>query len=111
MFLLSCLFNVDDFSDASVPVATTLPLPVIISPPTHCEDRGQIYQDGERWRPNGDPCTSCLCDRGFNLCLARSCYAACETTEQVFLPDVCCPLCPGMGNSLSFTHTLPHLQT
>ena len=87
-------------ADLQVPVATSLPPPpplsiVLVSPPTYCEDSGQIYENGATWNPNGDPCISCQCEEGLTLCLARACFAECESADQVFLPGVCCPLCPG----------------
>ena len=90
----------DATAEPSVPAPTSLPVPspiepvVVFYPATvHCEHRGQIYEDGATWNPNGDMCTSCICEQGLNLCIAKSCWVDCE--NPVFLPDVCCPVCPG----------------
>ena len=87
-------------AEPSVPAPTSLPVPspiepiVVFNPATvHCEHGGQIYEDGATWNPNGDVCTSCICEQGLNLCIAKSCWVDCK--NPVFLSDVCCPVCPG----------------
>ena len=96
--------NTETASHLPVPVATSLPNPspatptlVTISPPTaQCEYGNQVYEHGASWNPNSDPCTTCYCDDGFHFCIAQSCYAPCDQNDLVFLPGICCPLCPGM---------------
>ena len=61
---------------------------------TECEYGGQTYQHDETWNDNGDPCITCSCENGETLCLAQQCLVAC--VNAVYLPDTCCPICPGV---------------
>lgn len=100
-----------------VPIATTVPsIPpptaVFVSPPTHCEDGDQVYENGASWNPNGDVCISCMCEDGLNICIATGCLAACSQEEQVFLPGVCCPLCPGKNTqNMHNLHSASYIET
>ena len=61
---------------------------------TECESSdGQTYSDGEIWRPN--PCKRCRCDAGLAKCTTVQCDHP-NCSNPIFLPDVCCPVCPGM---------------
>ena len=42
--------------------------------------------------PKSDPCLSCHCDDGDELCASQSCAANCA--NPIRRPGVCCPVCP-----------------
>ena len=68
------------------------PQPVIIATPQCIED-GKTHEEGESWVRDGDPCTTCFCIDGEILCSSQSCFVECDNPQ--YLPDTCCPMCPG----------------
>ena len=83
---------------------------------TECQaSNGQIYSDGEVWQEG--PCKRCRCDGGQSKCTSVQCLAP-DCPNPIFLPDECCPFCPGMGSmvtyflvSLLFSYPVAHLTT
>ena len=70
-----------------------------------CEYDGEVYQDGERWNRNGDPCTTCFCESGETFCASQHCVVECE--NATYLPHICCPICPGIYTTCAKqAHTL-----
>ena len=72
---------------------TTLNRDLILpSWPRQCQSGSFSYSNGEIWF---DGCRQCLCYKGESLCALISCPTP-KCAQPVFLPNRCCPSCPGV---------------
>ncbi|XP_059482267.1 uncharacterized protein LOC132200645 [Neocloeon triangulifer] len=68
--------------------------------PSDCVIDNQVYQPGEAFVPELDPCRECRCENGRTTCTDLLCPALpCPAKHRAQLPDDCCPSCvpPGPG--------------
>ena len=70
-----------------------------------CQSGQYSYSNGEIWF---DGCRQCLCYKGQTLCALISCPVP-KCPQPIFLPNRCCPSCPGKNLSLSNRIVVQHL--
>uniref|UniRef100_A0A803JN47 Chordin-like 1 n=1 Tax=Xenopus tropicalis TaxID=8364 RepID=A0A803JN47_XENTR len=78
---------------------------------TYCVFQDRKYRVGERWHPYLEPyglvyCVNCLCREGGNVLCSRVRCPSLHCTNPVYIPQLCCPRCPGDG-MLSWEHHEP----
>ncbi|KAM4664144.1 chordin-like protein 1 [Discoglossus pictus] len=75
---------------------------------TYCLFQDRKYRIGERWHPYLEPyglvyCVSCLCREGGNVLCSRVKCPSLHCANPLYVPQLCCPRCPGDG-MLSWDH-------
>ncbi|XP_075429580.1 chordin-like protein 1 isoform X1 [Ascaphus truei] len=75
---------------------------------TYCVFQDRKYRVGERWHPYLEPyglvyCVNCLCREGGNVLCSRVRCPSLHCASPVYVPQLCCPRCPGDG-VLSWDH-------
>ncbi|XP_053555283.1 chordin-like protein 1 isoform X2 [Bombina bombina] len=75
---------------------------------TYCVFQDRKYRVGERWHPYLEPyglvyCVNCLCREGGNVLCSRVKCPSLHCANPVYVPQLCCPRCPGEG-LLSWDH-------
>ncbi|XP_040179816.1 chordin-like protein 1 isoform X2 [Rana temporaria] len=78
---------------------------------TYCVFQDRKYRFGERWHPYLEPyglvyCVNCLCREGGNVLCSRVRCPILHCPSPVYVPQLCCPRCPGDG-MLSWEHHEP----
>ncbi|XP_068105706.1 chordin-like protein 1 [Hyperolius riggenbachi] len=78
---------------------------------TYCLFQDRKYRVGERWHPHLEPyglvyCVNCLCREGGNVLCNRVRCPSLHCGNPVYVPQLCCPRCPGDG-MISWEHHEP----
>ncbi|XP_072164791.1 kielin/chordin-like protein [Diadema setosum] len=60
-----------------------------------CTYEGFEYANGESWMSPLNPCLTCQCQDGVTVCSELRCLSPDFCANPVYLPDQCCPICPG----------------
>ncbi|XP_066263526.1 BMP-binding endothelial regulator protein-like isoform X1 [Branchiostoma lanceolatum] len=58
-----------------------------------CTFQGQVYNSGDKWTSEQDPCAQYACQEGVVTVSQVQCYTACS--NPVTVPGQCCPVCKG----------------
>ncbi|KAG8448045.1 hypothetical protein GDO86_015225 [Hymenochirus boettgeri] len=75
---------------------------------SYCIFQERKYRTGERWHPYLEPyglvyCVNCLCREGGNVLCNRVRCPSLHCANPIYIPQLCCPRCPGDG-VLSWEH-------
>ncbi|XP_063970830.1 kielin/chordin-like protein [Lytechinus pictus] len=60
-----------------------------------CTYEGFEYSNGESWVSALNPCLTCQCQDGMTVCTEIRCLTPDFCTTPQYVPDQCCPICPG----------------
>ncbi|KAI8504059.1 hypothetical protein Bbelb_181270 [Branchiostoma belcheri] len=93
----------------TVPTTTGL---ITLTTPSICVTDNGVYNPGQTWHPNGDPCHTCTCEFNWWQSTAQEmCYhadCACPScVDEVIDPGQCCPRCPNGDNCNAMGTVIP----